>query len=271
MHYIVSKLNQITTLAMNNRTLRLLKYMLIVSPAFVLFSFIRPVKNITIYLAGDSTAADKEVRYYPETGWGMPFKVFFDHTVTVKNIAKNGRSTQSFINEGLWKSITDQLAADDYVLIQFGHNDEVPTKKTYTTETQFAANLTRFVADVRAKGAIPLLLTPVARRKFDQTGKVEGTHEIYSAIVRRVAGEMRVPLLDLDRDSQLLLQKMGPENSRLLYNHLGVGEHPNYPLGKADDTHFNELGARMMAQIVLSEIRLLKLDLADRVVQPATP
>jgi lysophospholipase L1-like esterase len=231
-----------------------------------LFAFTLQPPNITVYLAGDSTMADKEVKYYPETGWGMPFKAFFNNTVTVANIAKNGRSTKSFITEGLWKSITDKLNQGDYVLIQFGHNDEVPTKKSATTEVEFHDNLLRFVNETRAKQGIPVLITPVARRKFDDKGTIVGTHEVYSEIVRKLAAEQNVPLIDLDKESKALLQTMGVENSKFLYNHLQAGENPNYPDGRADDTHFSEFGARKMAQIVLADIRALKLELTERIV-----
>src|ERR1700759_308966 len=88
----------------------------------LLMSFILPLQQRTkVWLVGDSTMADKEVRAYPETGWGMPFAHFFDSTVTVHNRAKNGRSTKSFIEEGLWKPIVDNLQTGDYVFIQFGH------------------------------------------------------------------------------------------------------------------------------------------------------
>lgn len=108
-------------------------------------------KNIKIFLAGDSTISIKEPRYYPETGWGMPFVYFWDSTVTVVNKAKNGRSTSSFRHEGSWKQIMDECSEGDYVFIQFGHNDEVATKKTYTTETEFKANLVRYVQEAREK------------------------------------------------------------------------------------------------------------------------
>lgn len=98
----------------------------------LLMSFLLPPDHITLYMAGDSTMSIKDVKAYPETGWGMPFKAFFDQTVTVDNKAKNGRSTKSFIAEGLWASIADNLNEGDYVIIEFGHNDEVPTKATYT-------------------------------------------------------------------------------------------------------------------------------------------
>jgi lysophospholipase L1-like esterase len=243
-----------------------LNFMLLTGLATLFMSYMILPKHITVYLAGDSTMADKEAKAYPETGWGMPFHNFFDNTVTVKNIARNGRSTKTFITGGLWKAITDSLKKGDYVLIQFGHNDEVPTKKSFTTEDEFTANLTRFIKDVRSENSKPVLITPVARRKFNPAGQIEATHEVYAAIVRKVAAEQHVPLIDLDRESQALLQKAGPEESKRLFNHLRPGEHPNYPDGKADDTHFSELGARKMAEIVVSGIRALQLDLAKRII-----
>jgi lysophospholipase L1-like esterase len=236
----------------------------------LLVAFSLPPKKIKVWLIGDSTMANKEIKAYPETGWGMPFAYFFDSTVTVDNRAKNGRGTQSFIDEKLWQPVVDNLNEGDYVLVQFGHNDEVPTKKTYTTEEQFKNNLIRYVNETRIKKAFPVLITPVARRKFDSTGHIVGTHEVYSDIVRSVAKQLNVPLIDLDRKSQALLEKMGPENSKLLYNHLQPGEHPNYPDGKIDDTHFSELGARKIAQIVLQEIRELKLGLAEHIYKPVS-
>jgi len=233
----------------------------------VSFAFILPgKKNIKIFIAGDSTAAIKETKAFPETGWGMPFVYFWDSTVTVVNKAKNGRSTSSFRNEGLWKQIMDEAGEGDYVLIQFGHNDEVPTKKTYTTEEEFRNNLTRYVKEARDKKAIPVLLTPVARRKFDLQGKVEGTHDVYAAIVRSVAAAENVPLIDMDKKGQELYQQFGEENSRLLFLQLKPGEHPNYPQGKEDNTHFNELGARLIAQLVLADIKKSIPSLAERII-----
>ena len=225
-------------------------------------------KKIKIFIAGDSTAAIKETKAFPETGWGMPFVYFWDSTVTIVNKAKNGRSTSSFRNEGLWKQIMDGANQGDYILIQFGHNDEVPTKKTYTTEEEFRNNLTRYVKESRDKKAIPVLLTPVARRKFDSLGKVEGTHDVYAAIVRSVATAENVPLIDMDKKGQHLYQQMGVENSRLLFLQLKPGEHPNYPEGKEDNTHFNEMGARLIAQIVLSELKQVVPEIKDRLVKP---
>jgi len=226
-----------------------------------------PPAKVTVYLVGDSTMSHKEEKAFPETGWGMPFKYFFDETVTVDNRAQNGRSTKTFLSENRWQPVAAALQPGDYVFIQFGHNDEVPTKKSYTPEADFKANLLRFVAETRAKKAQPVLLTPVARRKFDAAGKVEETHAAYAAIIRTVAKEQGVPLIDLDQTSQALLQQFGVENSKLLFNQLLPGEHPNYPAGRDDNTHFNELGARKMAQLVLADVRTLKLELADHIVK----
>ena len=196
----------------------------------------------------------------------MPLNNLFDSSVTVDNRAKIGRCTKTFLSEGLWKPVVENLSEGDYVLIQFGHNDEVKTKASYSTESEFTANLTRYVLESRSKKAVPVLITPVARRKFDSLGHIVSTHEVYAELVRRVASDLHVPLIDLDKKSQALLQQMGPETSKFLFNYLEPGEHPNYPDGKMDDTHFSELGARRMAEIVLAEIRFLKLDLADRIV-----
>lgn len=224
--------------------------------------------KVTVYIIGDSTASIKDVKAYPETGWGMPFVHFFDSSVTVDNRAQNGRSTRTFLEEGRWKPVLDNLNEGDYVFIQFGHNDEVQTKKSATTEAQFTANLKKYVGEARNKKAHPVLLTPVARRSFNKKGKLEDTHQVYANLVRSVAAELEVPLIDVDTKSRALLQELGVEKSILLFNHLEKGVHPNYPEGKEDNTHFNELGARVMAQIILGGIRDLGLDLQRRIASP---
>jgi len=227
-------------------------------------------KKIKVYLIGDSTMSIKDTKAYPETGWGMPFVYFFDSSVEVDNRAKNGRSTKTFISEGLWQPVANNLKEGDYVFIQFGHNDEVKTKKSYATEEEYTANLKRFVKETRNKKAIPILLTSVARRNFNEAGKLVGTHDVYANLVRQVAKDQKVPLIDMDTKSQALLQQFGPENSKLLFLQLAPGEHPNYPEGKDDNTHFSELGARKMAQLVYAEIKNLNLDLANRFVKKET-
>jgi lysophospholipase L1-like esterase len=236
---------------------------------FMMTNFSQSQKKITVYLIGDSTMSDKKTEAYPETGWGMPFKYFFDSTVVVDNRARNGRSTRSFISENLWQPVVENLKEGDYVFIQFGHNDESKEKgDRYTTPEQYKSNLVKFITETRAKKANPVLLTPVSRRRFKE-GKAQETHQEYSPLVIEVASQQNVPLIDMDTRSRELLQKWGEEQSKLLFVQLAAGEHPNYPEGRIDNTHFNELGARLMAQIVLGEIRNQKMQLADRIVKPA--
>lgn len=235
----------------------------------VLSSFMNDHNRKTrIFLAGDSTMSIKELRAYPETGWGMPFVHFFDTSVVVDNRAKNGRSTRTFISEGLWKKLIHDVKEGDYVLIQFGHNDESEQKTDrYTTPEQYKANLKRFIDETKTRKATPILFTPVSRRRFKE-GKAVESHERYSSLVREVAASENVIFIDLDKKSIELYQQLGEEASKLLFLQLKPGEHPNYPEGKVDNTHFNELGARMIAQLVLAEIKVAVPELAKRIVKP---
>lgn len=239
--------------------------------AFFLLSFVlAPAKkHIKVYLIGDSTMSQKEIKAFPETGWGMPFQYFFDTTVTVDNRAKNGRSTKTFISENLWQPVADGLQEGDYVFIQFGHNDESKEKvDRYTSPEDYKKNLVKFITETKERKAIPVLLTPVARRRFDAAGNVLESHEIYSPLVREVAKQYNVPLIDLDEKSKELLQQFGKEDSKWLFMQLDKNEHPNYPDGRNDNTHFNELGARKIAEIVLAEIKNLDLGLKDHIRPP---
>jgi len=234
---------------------------------FILTGFTQLQDPITIYMIGDSTMSIKAKSAYPETGWGMPFAIFWDQTVTVDNCAKNGRSTKTFINEGLWQPVAAGMKKGDYLFIQFGHNDEINTKASYATPEEFRSNLTRFVTEAKNKEVNPVLITPVTRRNFDAAGKVVDTHVVYAQIVRDVAAKNNVPLIDLDSLSMQLLQKLGADQSNLLFNHLLPGENPNYPEGKEDNTHFSELGARKMAELVLAHIRIIQPELAARIIK----
>lgn len=224
-----------------------------------------PTEKKRVYLIGDSTMAEKNISAYPETGWGMPFRYFFDSTIHVDNHAKNGASTKTFMSQGLWKPVYENMKEGDYIFIQFGHNDEVKTKASYCTPDEFKANLMLFVTESRSKNVTPVLITPVSRRQF-ANGKAQENHQEYAPLVRQVAKKLNVPIIDLDLRSRELFNEFGEENSKLLFLHLKPSEHPNYPNGKQDNTHFSELGARKVAQIVLAEIVALRLELADHIV-----
>jgi lysophospholipase L1-like esterase len=214
-------------------------------------------KQITIFMAGDSTMAIKQPDKRPETGWGEVLGRYFkDGTVKIENRAVNGRSTKSFISEGRWQEIIDNLKKGDHVFIQFGHNDESKDKgERYTPPNEYRNNLVRFVAEVKSKGGNPILLTPVMRRKFDKDGNFIDTHGEYPDIVRSVAGEQKVPLIDMHRKSEAVIKQYGPEGSRKLFLQLQPGENVNYPKGIEDNTHFSPLGANEMAKLALEGIR----------------
>jgi lysophospholipase L1-like esterase len=212
---------------------------------------------ITIWMAGDSTMAEKQPDKRPETGWGESFGQFFRAgEVRIANRAMNGRSTRTFISEHRWQAIVDSVKRGDYVFIQFGHNDESPEKTDrYTPPADFRANLARMVDDVRSKGATPVLLTPVRRRKFDESGQLVDTHGEYPDLVRAVAAERKVALIDMHRSSGDALSRLGPDSSRAVFLQLKPGENPNYPNGVEDNTHFRPLGAELMAALAAKELR----------------
>ena len=219
---------------------------------------------IVVYLAGDSTMAEKRAEKRPETGWGERLQQYFDQKkVRIENRAQNGRSTKSFISEGRWQSIVDALKTGDYVFIEFGHNDskaEDPARYA-AAPTDYRNNLIKFVNDVRAKKAFPVLLTPVMRRKFDAAGNFTDTHGEYPAAVRSVAKELKVPLVDMHRMSEMLIKSYGAENSRRLFLQLKPGENANYPKGVEDNTHFSPAGADEMARLAVAGIREQKISL----------
>lgn len=239
-------------------------------PSLLLMACLPPKLPIKVYLIGDSTMCEYPVSRAPLTGWGMPFSHFFDSTVLVDNRARGGRSTRTFISENRWQPIADSLQEGDYVFIQFGHNDGATGeryKARYTPVPDYKTNLIKFIAETRAKKAIPVLITPVARRNFDADGNIKESHAEYSAAVREVGKANKVPVIDLDARSCEFLQEIGPVYSKMLFMQLDTLEHPNYPNGLDDNTHFNEYGARRMAELVLAEIRALRLELAERIVQ----
>lgn len=213
--------------------------------------------QITIYLAGDSTCASKLAEKRPETGWGEMMPSFFDAAkVKIDNQAQNGRSTKTFISEGRWQAIVDKLKKGDWVFVQFGHNDSSKDKgERYTPPDAYRANLIRFIIDVKAKKANIVLLTPVMRRRFDKDGNFFDTHGEYPDIVRSVAKEQKVPLIDMHRKSEAVIKRYGVEGSRALFLQLKPGENANYPNGIEDNTHFVPKGAEEMAKLVVEGIR----------------
>ncbi len=222
-----------------------------------------PDSSPRIFLAGDSTMADKPLDL-PERGWGMALAEVCRDPAMVRNHAMNGRSSKSFIDEGRWDKLTTDLRAGDYVIVQFSHNDEKKEDpKRYTDPaTTFRDNLRRLIRETRAKGATPILATPVARRKFSAAGKIISSHGAYPDALRAVAREEKVPLLELERATTEWLESVGDEPSKNFFMWIAPGTHPKIPEGRKDDTHFNAAGARKVAELAVAEIRAQQLPLA---------
>ena len=235
-------------------------------------------KTVTVFMIGDSTMANKDTTGgKQERGWGMMLQQYFKSGVVVYNHAVNGRSSKSFIDEGRWDVVLSKMKPGDYVIIQFGHNDEKPAADRHTDPgTTFDANLRRFVLESRARGGIPILCNAVVRRNFyrqvdssvdDESlrnttyedEKVNSdtlidTHGAYLQSPRNVARELGVPFIDANRVTHDLEQGMGIEGSRRLHMWFRPGEHPSVPKGRKDNTHYNVYGATVVAGLLAEEI-----------------
>lgn len=227
----------------------------------------------SILIAGDSTASNYKQDKYPQTGWGMMLSCGLTPDIRVSNHAMGGRSTRTFIAEGRWDALMKDLQPGDTVLIQFGHNDAYKAKpeRFAAPTTDYRDNLLRFIWSVRGAGGAPVLLTPVARRSFGADGKAKADFAEYSAVVRELAAKTATPLIDLEALSRAWVDKAGQEKSRAYYLHYGAQDGiAAFPKGIADDTHFSELGARGVADLVAGALKDLNLPVSGKVL-PARP
>jgi lysophospholipase L1-like esterase len=229
---------------------------------------------LNIYIASDSTAQTYKPDRYPQAGWGQMLPCAFGRDVVIHNEAIAGRSTKTFIAEGRLDRIAHELEPGDTLLIQFGHNDadRNPAKGRYADpDGAYRDNLIRMIEVARVAGAQPVLITPVIRRHFVD-GQVRADFAPWSNEVRKIAADRKVPLIDLEALSGAWIQKTGEAGSKLYYLHYTPEDHAvGFPKGVADDTHFSELGARRVAEIIAGELRALKLPISRRVlrVRPA--
>ncbi|MFF9812968.1 rhamnogalacturonan acetylesterase [Streptomyces sp. NPDC014006] len=206
-----------------------------------------PKASRTLYIAGDSTAAQKYADAAPETGWGMALPFFLHRELVVADHAMNGRSSRSFIDEGRLGAILSVIRPGDVLVVQFAHNDEKATDPTRYTEpwTTYRECLRRYVDGARERGARPVLATPVERRRFDAAGDAQPTHGDYPAAMRALAEEERVALLDVQRLSLALWQELGVEETKTYFN---------WTATEQDNTHFNPPGAIAVARLVAREL-----------------
>lgn len=234
-------------------------------------------KSTTIFVIGDSTAANKDTTGGKvERGWAMMLQNCFDpEYIVVDNHAVNGRSSKSFIDEGRWDKVLEKIKPGDYVIIQFGHNDEKPQPDRHTEPgSTFDYNLARFVMDTREKGGIPVLMNCVVRRNFyvkapendddeklrtstfkDGAKMVEGdslidTHGLYRSAPILVAQRTNCHFIDANQITHDLEQGLGREGSKKLHMWFRPGEEPSEPKGKQDNTHYNKNGAQVVANLL---------------------
>jgi lysophospholipase L1-like esterase len=220
---------------------------------------------ITLFLVGDSTMSDKPlIPAGPERGWGQLLPMYFKDQLHIANFARNGRSSKSFLAEGRWATVREQLKPGDYVLIQFGHNDEKKDDPLRYTEpfADFKHNLALYIRETRERKALPMLATPVVRRSFTADGKLRDTHGDYAVAIRQVASEEHVPLIDLEKRSAALVSEMGPEQSKRLFDWVQPGEFKKHPAGLSDDTHFCAYGASRMCDLATDEMKMAVPELA---------
>lgn len=247
-----------------------------------------PDKSTTIFVIGDSTAANKDISGgKQERGWAMALQCYFDDHIVVDNHAVNGRSSKSFIDEGRWDKVLSLIKPGDYVIIQFGHNDEKSQPNRHTDPgSTFDYNLARFVRETREHGGIPVLMNSVVRRNFlvkapliaddeqlrnttfsDGAKTVEGdtlidTHGLYRIAPRDVAQRMNCHFIDANRITHDLEQSLGTEGSKALHMWFLPGTEPSEPKGKQDNTHYNVYGAHVVARLLsdalCDEIPLLR-------------
>lgn len=256
--------------------------------AFVILTAAVSDKTTTIFVIGDSTAANKDISGgKQERGWAMALQCYFDDNIRIDNHAVNGRSSLSFINEGRWQKVLDKIKPGDYVIIQFGHNDEKPKADRHTDPgSTFDYNLAKYVRETREKGGIPVLMNCVVRRNFfvkapendddeklrtttfkDGAKMIEGdslidTHGLYRVAPRDVAQRMNVLFVDANKITHDLEQGLGTEASKSLHMWFLPGQEPSVPEGRQDNTHYNVHGAhvvaRLLADALCDEVPVLK-------------
>lgn len=210
---------------------------------------IEPVQVPTLFLAGDSTVTDQPGE--PAASWGQMLPYFFEPTVAVANHAESGETLKSFVTAHRFDKILEQIKPGDYLFVQFGHNDsKTQWPQTYAEPgTTYDAYLRVFIAEARRRGAFPILVTSMHRRRFSADGKIVDTHGEYPKAVRRIAAEQGVPLVDLHALSAVLFEALGPERSAKAFT---------------DATHHTNYGAFELARCVAEALRQNVPALASR-------
>lgn len=197
-----------------------------------------------IFYIGDSTVQLNKFDTYPQTGMSQVLELFLAPGVRVMPHGKNGRSTKSFLDEGLFAPVQEQMEAGDFLLIQFGHNDEKADPLRHTEPFgSYQENLRFFIRQARSRGAYPVLITPIARRLFDEDGLFRpGSHGQYPEAMRQLGREENVPVADLTVLTERFLKELGDEASKPLF------------VWPVDNTHLKYDGAFQMVRLLAGEL-----------------
>jgi len=218
-------------------------------------------KVTTLFLTGDSTVVDQSNE--PWASWGQMIPAFFKPgQVAVANYAESGETISSSIAQHRLDKVYSLLKAGDYVFIEFGHNDQKQKGEDAGAFKNYKKNLEIVIAEIKQRGGIPVLATPVQRRKFDENGKIVATLGDYPEAVRGTAKEQNVALIDLNAMSKIMYEALGPKESINAFVHYPANMFPRKDKPLADNTHFRPYGAYEIAKLVVKGIRDSQLKLA---------
>ena len=222
---------------------------------------IEPITNVTtIFLCGNSTVVDQEDE--PWASWGQMITRWFGPQVAIANFAESGLSCTTFLAQLRLDKILSQLKKGDYVMVEFGHNDEKEKKVGDGAWYSYSRNLKIFADRVKAAGGNIIFCTPTARRFF-KDGRIENTHGDYPEAMKTVAGREQVPVIDLTRMSTTFYETLGEEGSKKALVHYAANTFPNQEKALADNTHFNPYGAWEIAKMVVMGLKQIQSPLAS--------
>lgn len=214
---------------------------------------VRQVTDVTtIFLCGNSTVVDQDNE--PWASWGQIIPAYFNEQVSFANYAESGESANTFVAALRLKKIMSVIKPGDYVFIEFGHNDQKQTGEGKGPYLHYYNTLLQMVTETREKGGFPVLLTPTQRRSFNNQGKIIDTHGEYPEAMRKLAADLKVPLIDLHSDTRILYEALGEENSKRAFVHYPANTFTNQPIALEDNTHFNAYGANLIAKCVIEGI-----------------
>ncbi len=209
---------------------------------------------ITVYLAGNSTVTDQQ--HEPWAAWGQMLPRFFEPgVVSIANNAESGETLKAFVHEGRLKKLMSTIKSGDYLFIQFAHNDQKPGASHVDPFTSYKEYLKMFIDSARSKGATPVLVTSMHRRRFDDQGHIINTLGDYPEAMRQTAKEENVALIDLNAMSRKFFEAMGPDGTLKVFVHYPAGTFPGQDKELADNTHFNNYGAYELAKCVVEGIK----------------